>query len=144
MDALAARARPVALAGDVRVVDHGGGVLEGGLLEQLQIGSALGCGETAALDQYILIGVGRGLHVKIELRVEAVQTGGLESGAQVDVQLACELGVPVVTSAVRITVDGATAEVERVLEDEVQTVQVSLPAVVSVTPDIALPRIPGL
>lgn len=67
-----------------------------------------------------------------------------EYAQQVDVQLACELGVPVITSVARIAVEGDTLEVERVLEDEVQTVQVSLPAVVSVTPDIALPRIPGM
>ena len=34
--------------------------------------------------------------------------------------------------------------VERTLEDVVETVEVPLPAVVSVTPDIALPRIPGM
>lgn len=67
-----------------------------------------------------------------------------EYAQQVDVQLACELDVPVVTSAARIEVKDGLLEVERVLEDEVQTVQVALPAVVSVVPDIALPRIPGM
>ena len=47
---------------------------------------------------------------------------------QVDVQLAAKLGVTVV----------------RTLEDVVETVEVPLPAVVSVAPDVALPRIPGM
>lgn len=67
-----------------------------------------------------------------------------EYAQQVDVQLACELGVPVVTSAKSIEIKGDAIEVKRVLEDEIQIVQVSLPAVVSVVPDIALPRIPGM
>lgn len=63
---------------------------------------------------------------------------------QVDVQLAARLGLPVVNAAVKIEVEGASALVERVLEDVVETVRVPLPAVVSVTPDVALPRIPGM
>lgn len=34
--------------------------------------------------------------------------------------------------------------VERTLEDVVETVEVPLPAVVAVAPDVALPRIPGM
>lgn len=63
---------------------------------------------------------------------------------QVDVQLAAKLGIPVVNAAKKITpVDGGI-EVERVLEDFVETVFVTLPAVVSVVPDAATPRIPGM
>ena len=63
---------------------------------------------------------------------------------QVDVQLAAKLGLPVVTAATRITAKDGALEVERTLEDVVEVVEVPLPAVVSVAPDIALPRIPGM
>ena len=63
---------------------------------------------------------------------------------QVDVQLACKLGWPVVNAATKITCKGDVLEVERTLEDAVEVVEVSLPAVVSVTPDAAEPRIPGM
>lgn len=63
---------------------------------------------------------------------------------QVDVQLACKLGVPVVNAATGIKLADGAAEVVRTLEDEVETVSVPLPAVVSVTPDAAIPRIPGM
>ena len=52
---------------------------------------------------------------------------------QVDVQLAARLGLP-----------SAVATCDRMLETQLQTVQVDLPAVISVVPDIALPRIPGM
>ncbi|OUO90354.1 electron transfer flavoprotein [Gordonibacter sp. An230] len=63
---------------------------------------------------------------------------------QVDVQLAARLGVPVVNGATRIVAKGDALEVERTLEDVVETVEVPLPAIVSVAPDIAEPRIPGM
>lgn len=63
---------------------------------------------------------------------------------QVDVQLACALDVPVVTAASGITRDGSGFLVERTLEDSVETVRVEAPCVVSVTPDAAVPRIPGM
>ena len=63
---------------------------------------------------------------------------------QVDVQLAARLWVPVVNGATKIAAKGGALEVERTLEDVVETVEVPLPAVVSVAPDIAEPRIPGM
>ena len=63
---------------------------------------------------------------------------------QVDVQLAAKLGLPVVNGATKIEAGDGFVTVERTLEDVVETVEVPLPAVVSVTPDIALPRIPGM
>lgn len=63
---------------------------------------------------------------------------------QVDVQLAEALGLPVVTAVSKITVEGSTLVAERVLEAEKEVVEVALPAVVSVIPDIALPRICGM
>lgn len=63
---------------------------------------------------------------------------------QVDVQLACAMGLPVVNGACKIQVEGDHAVVERLLETEKEIVEVSLPAVISVVPDIALPRVCGM
>lgn len=63
---------------------------------------------------------------------------------QVDVQLAALLDVPVVNGVVAIEPKDGALEVERVLEDCHETLLVPLPAVVSVSPDIALPRICGM
>ncbi len=63
---------------------------------------------------------------------------------QVDVQLAARLGLPVVNAVSKITPEAGAVIVERTLEDVVETVRVPLPAVVSVTPDVAVPRIPGM
>lgn len=63
---------------------------------------------------------------------------------QVDVQLGCALGWPSVSGVVSIESKGSAFLLKRVLEDEVETVEVEAPAVVSVLPDIALPRIPGM
>ncbi|WP_302390588.1 putative electron transfer flavoprotein FixA [Eggerthella sinensis] len=63
---------------------------------------------------------------------------------QVDVQLAAKLGLPVVNAATKIRALDGALEVERALEDAVEVVEVGLPCVVSVAPDIALPRIPGM
>lgn len=63
---------------------------------------------------------------------------------QVDVQLACRLGVPVATAAVEIAPADAGLCAKRRLEDVVETVELPMPCVVSVLPDIALPRIPGM
>lgn len=63
---------------------------------------------------------------------------------QVDVQLAEALGVPVVTAVSKIGFENGAIVCERTLETEKEVVEVSLPAVVSVIPDIALPRICGM
>lgn len=63
---------------------------------------------------------------------------------QVDVQLAAALGVPVVNGVVSMEIRDSSLVVERLLEDCSETLAVPLPAVVSVSPDIALPRIPGM
>lgn len=63
---------------------------------------------------------------------------------QTDVQLAARLGVAVVNAVSKIEYEGSSVVVERTLEDVVETLRVPLPAVVSVTPDVAVPRIPGM
>lgn len=54
------------------------------------------------------------------------------------------LGVPTINSVGKITINGSTARVERDLEDEVEIVDVPLPAVLSVTTDINVPKIPSM
>lgn len=63
---------------------------------------------------------------------------------QVDVQLAAKLGVPSVNGVASIEVADGRVVCKRVLEDIVETVEVALPAVISVTPEVAQPRIPGM
>ena len=54
------------------------------------------------------------------------------------------LGLPVVTFARAIDVNGATARVERVLADGVETLEVDLPALVTVSNEIGAARTPSL
>lgn len=63
---------------------------------------------------------------------------------QVEVQLAEALGWPVVTAVSSVEAGDGKVVCTRTLEDCFETVEVSLPAVVSVTPDAAEPRIPGM
>ena len=63
---------------------------------------------------------------------------------QVDVQLAARLGLPSVNGATKIEAGSGSVTVERTLEDVVEVAEAPLPCVVSVAPDIALPRIPGM
>lgn len=63
---------------------------------------------------------------------------------QTEVQLADALGLPVVTAVVKMELNGSTLVCDRMLETQLETVEVALPAVVSVVPDAALPRICGM
>lgn len=63
---------------------------------------------------------------------------------QVNVQLAAALDVPVLNNVTKIEIVDGKALVERTFDDEVEEVEVPLPAVLAVSPDIALPRIPGM
>lgn len=63
---------------------------------------------------------------------------------QVDVQLAHALGVPVINAVTSITAEGDKVVVERTLDDEIEEIEVPLPAVVAVSPEVAEPRIPGM
>jgi len=67
-----------------------------------------------------------------------------EYAQQVDVQLAARLGVPSVNAVTAIKAEGDSMVLERTLEDVVEEVEVPLPAVIAVTPDVATPRIPGM
>ncbi|WP_184528370.1 electron transfer flavoprotein [Bacillus benzoevorans] len=63
---------------------------------------------------------------------------------QVGAQLGQLLSVPTINSVSKISVVDGKAIVERTLEDEVETLEVPLPAVLSVTADINEPRIPSM
>ena len=63
---------------------------------------------------------------------------------QVDVQLAYKLGIPSVNSVISLEANAGAITARRKLEDVIETVELPLPCLVAVTPDIALPRIPGM
>jgi electron transfer flavoprotein beta subunit len=63
---------------------------------------------------------------------------------QVGLQLGERLGVPTVNAVSKIEVEDGKLVVERVLEREVQVLEVPLPAVISVTTDINQPRLPTM
>ncbi|MHB8074759.1 electron transfer flavoprotein [Desulfosporosinus fructosivorans] len=63
---------------------------------------------------------------------------------QVGVQLGQLLNLPTINSISKITEADGKVIVERTLEDEVETIEITLPAVVSVTSDINLPRIASM
>jgi len=63
---------------------------------------------------------------------------------QVGIQLGELLGVATINAVSKIVPDGDKIIVERTLEEEVEVLEVTLPAVISVTSDINLPRIPSL
>lgn len=63
---------------------------------------------------------------------------------QTDVQLAARLNVPVVNGVTKIDVLDNKLRVERSFKDVVEIVDIEMPCVISVTPDIGIPRIPGM
>lgn len=63
---------------------------------------------------------------------------------QVGNQLGELLGVPVLNGVNKITAQGDKVIVERVLENAIQVLEVSLPAVFSLTSEINVPRIAGM
>lgn len=60
---------------------------------------------------------------------------------QLGAQLGQLLQLPTINSVSKITAAGSQVLIERTLEDEVETLEISLPAVVSVTSDINVPRL---
>jgi electron transfer flavoprotein beta subunit len=64
--------------------------------------------------------------------------------AQVGPGIAEWLGIPQVTFAVKIEVDGSKARVERLLEEANEVVETPLPAVITVVKQINEPRLPSL
>lgn len=63
---------------------------------------------------------------------------------QVGIQLGEILGVPTINSVSKITPNGDSVTVERTLENHVEVLEVPLPAVISVTTDINVTRVPSM
>ena len=63
---------------------------------------------------------------------------------QVNIQLAALMDVPVINEVTGMTVEGDKLVVDRTLDDEIETVEIAMPAVVAVSPSIGEPRIPGM
>lgn len=63
---------------------------------------------------------------------------------QVGVQLGEILGIPTINGVSKITPNGDKVMVERTLDNEVEVLEVPLPAVITVTTDINAPRIPSM
>jgi electron transfer flavoprotein beta subunit len=63
---------------------------------------------------------------------------------QVGNQLGELLGLPTVNAVNKITPQGDKIIVERALEDAIEVLEITLPAVLSVTSEINIPRIPGM
>lgn len=63
---------------------------------------------------------------------------------QVGPRLAELMGMPCISYVQKLNVDGGKLTAERRVEDGIETVTASLPALVTVLPDINTPRIPGV
>ena len=63
---------------------------------------------------------------------------------QTGAQLAARLGLPYVPAAISLAQDGGALACKRKIESEVETLEVPLPAVVSVLPEAASPRVCGM
>lgn len=63
---------------------------------------------------------------------------------QVGIQLGEMLGLPVINAVSAIELDGSVARVERVVGNQVERLDVPLPAVLSVVADMNTPRIPSM
>lgn len=63
---------------------------------------------------------------------------------QVGIRLAQHLAIPVVTFVNKVEVNGNVLTAERKLDEGIEVVEVNLPALVTVLPDVNHPRIPSL
>ncbi|HYA14159.1 MAG TPA: electron transfer flavoprotein subunit beta/FixA family protein [Syntrophales bacterium] len=63
---------------------------------------------------------------------------------QVGPRLAEKLGIPCISFIQKISLDGGQITVERRVEEGIEVITVPLPALVTVLPDINVPRIPGV
>jgi electron transfer flavoprotein beta subunit len=63
---------------------------------------------------------------------------------QVGPRLAENLGIPCISFVQKITLDGGRLIAERRIEEGIEVVTAALPALVTVLPDINVPRIPGV
>jgi electron transfer flavoprotein beta subunit len=72
-------------------------------------------------------------------------TGSSDLYAQeVGIQLGELLGIPSINNITAITAKGSSVEAERALEDSVEILEISLPAVLSVSSEINTPAVPAM
>ncbi len=102
---------------------------------------ATGVADTA--DSYATAQALKGLCEGYDLIITGEGSADFYAG-QVNVQLAAALGYPVINEVTAIEAADGKVVVKRTLDTEVQTVEVPLPAVVSVSPAICEARIPGM
>ena len=67
-----------------------------------------------------------------------------EYAAQVGPRIAERLGIPLVSHVRKVSVDGGVVTAERDLEDAIETVEASMPLLLTVTKEINEPRIPKI
>lgn len=67
-----------------------------------------------------------------------------EYSQQVGIRVAALLGLPVITFVNKVEVKDSVLRAERKLEEGVEVLEVKLPALITVLPDINTPRIPSL
>ena len=63
---------------------------------------------------------------------------------EVGVQIGALLDIPAVNNVTGISVKGEKLEVERTLEDEIEVLELSMPAILSVSSDINVPSVPAM
>lgn len=63
---------------------------------------------------------------------------------QTGAQLADQLGVPYVAGVASVSASDGKLDVKRMAENDIELLEVPLPAVISVIPEAATPRIPGM
>ncbi|MEO3990942.1 putative electron transfer flavoprotein FixA [Pseudocitrobacter cyperus] len=63
---------------------------------------------------------------------------------QTGMQIGERLNLPCINAVSKITVNGSSVIIERTLEDSVEELELSLPAVISVSSDINVPKLPSM
>lgn len=99
--------------------------------------------ESALPDQTATVLAGAAKKTGFDLILCGEGSGDLYA-QQVGVLLGEKLGVPCINAISKIELDGNAVKVERSLEDEVEVLRIPLPAVLAVTTDINVPKIPSM
>ena len=99
--------------------------------------------ENALPDQTATVLAGAAKKVGFDLVLCGEGSGDLYA-QQVGVLLGEKLNVPCINAVSKIELDGDSVKIERSLEDEVEVLRVPLPAVLAVTTDINVPKIPTM
>jgi len=136
--------------GSVTVVSLGAAEVKDALKRALAMGADQAVQLTdAAYEQLDATGVAKALAAAIrklepaDLVLSGRQASDTDSG-QVMLGVGELLGLPAISPAEKIEVNGGTARVERMIEDGYQVVEVQLPALIAVSSEMNEPRYPPL